>query len=29
MLLGAAHLLRERFAAEQLRGRVRFLFQPS
>jgi amidohydrolase len=29
MLLGAAHLLRERFAAERLRGRVRFLFQPS
>ncbi|GAB4435556.1 MAG: M20 family metallopeptidase [Chloroflexi bacterium OHK40] len=29
MLLGAAHLLRERFAAEGLRGRVRFLFQPS
>ncbi|NJN17617.1 MAG: amidohydrolase [Oscillochloris sp.] len=29
MLLGAAHLLRERFAAENLRGRVRFLFQPS
>ncbi len=29
MLLGAAHLLRERFAAEELRGRVRFLFQPS
>lgn len=29
MLLGAAHLLRERFAAEHLRGRVRFLFQPS
>ena len=29
MLLGAAHLLRERFAAEGLRGRVRLLFQPS
>jgi amidohydrolase len=29
MLLGAAHLLRERFAAEGLRGKVRFLFQPS
>jgi amidohydrolase len=29
MLLGAAHLLRERFAAENLRGKVRFLFQPS
>jgi len=29
MLLGAAHLLRERFAADGLRGRVRFLFQPS
>src|SRR5215207_2278441 len=29
MLLGTAHLLRERFAAEGLRGRVRFLFQPS
>jgi amidohydrolase len=29
MLLGAAHLLRERFAAEGLKGRVRFLFQPS
>jgi amidohydrolase len=29
MLLGAAHLLRERFAAEGLAGRVRFLFQPS
>lgn len=29
MLLGAAHLLRERFAAEKLPGRVRFLFQPS
>jgi amidohydrolase len=29
MLLGAAHLLRERFANEQLKGRVRFLFQPS
>lgn len=29
MLLGVAHLLRERFAAENLRGRVRFLFQPS
>lgn len=29
MLLGAAHLLRERFAADNLRGRVRFLFQPS
>jgi amidohydrolase len=29
MLLGAAHLLRERFAADGLKGRVRFLFQPS
>lgn len=29
ILLGAAHLLRERFAAGDLRGRVRFLFQPS
>jgi amidohydrolase len=29
MLLGAAHLLRERFAADGLRGRVRLLFQPS
>jgi amidohydrolase len=29
MLLGAAHLLRQRFAAENLRGRVRLLFQPS
>jgi len=29
MLLGAAHLLRERFATEGLRGKVRFLFQPS
>ena len=29
MLLGVAHLLRERFAADGLRGRVRFLFQPS
>jgi amidohydrolase len=29
ILLGTAHLLRERFAQEQLRGRVRFLFQPS
>ncbi|NTU83732.1 MAG: amidohydrolase [Chloroflexales bacterium] len=29
MLLGAAHLLRERFARERLRGRVRLLFQPS
>lgn len=29
MLLGAAHLLRERFAADELHGRVRFLFQPS
>ncbi len=29
ILLGTAHLLRERFATEQLRGRVRFLFQPS
>ncbi|MCS6883504.1 MAG: amidohydrolase [Oscillochloridaceae bacterium] len=29
ILLGAAHLLRERFAAGELRGRVRFLFQPS
>jgi amidohydrolase len=29
MLLGAAHLLREEFASAGLRGRVRFLFQPS
>ncbi len=29
MLLGAAHLLRERFTVEGLRGRVRFVFQPS
>ena len=29
MLLGAAHLIRERFATENLRGRVRLLFQPS
>jgi amidohydrolase len=29
ILLGTAHLLRERFAQESLRGRVRFLFQPS
>ncbi|WP_129673725.1 M20 family metallopeptidase [Candidatus Chloroploca sp. Khr17] len=29
MLLGAAHLLREQFANERLRGRVRFIFQPS
>ncbi len=29
ILLGTAHLLRERFAREGLRGRVRFLFQPS
>ncbi|WP_129626827.1 M20 metallopeptidase family protein [Candidatus Oscillochloris fontis] len=29
ILLGTAHLLRERFAVEGLRGRVRFLFQPS
>jgi amidohydrolase len=29
MLLGAAHLLRERFAADGLKGKVRFLFQPS
>ena len=29
MLLGAAHLLRDRFATGELRGRVRLLFQPS
>jgi amidohydrolase len=29
MLLGAAHLLREEFARSGLRGRVKFLFQPS
>jgi amidohydrolase len=29
ILLGTAHLLRERFAAENLKGRVRLLFQPS
>lgn len=29
ILLGTAHLLRERFAAEGLTGRVRLLFQPS
>lgn len=29
MLLGAAHLLRTSFAADGLRGTVRFLFQPS
>ena len=29
MLLGAAHLLREQFATQGLKGRVRFLFQPS
>lgn len=29
MLLGAAHLLKQRFAAEGLRGTVRFLFQPA
>ncbi len=29
MLLGAAHLIRQRFAADGLRGRVRLLFQPS
>lgn len=29
MLLGAAHLLREQFAAGGLKGRVRLLFQPS
>jgi amidohydrolase len=29
MLLGAAHLLREQFAVQGLRGRVRLLFQPS
>ncbi len=29
MLLGAAHLLREAFAEQGLRGRVRLLFQPS
>jgi amidohydrolase len=29
MLLGAAHLLKQRFAADGLRGTVRFLFQPA
>jgi amidohydrolase len=29
MLLGVAHMLRERFAVEHLRGRVRLFFQPS
>lgn len=29
MLLGAAHMIRQQIAAEQLRGRVRLLFQPS
>lgn len=29
ILLGVAHLLRERFASGDLRGRVRLLFQPS
>jgi len=29
ILLGVAHLLRERFTTEGLRGRVRLLFQPS
>jgi amidohydrolase len=29
ILLGTAHLLRQRFASEGLKGRVRFLFQPS
>lgn len=29
MLLGVAHLLRQRYAAEELNGRVRLLFQPS
>lgn len=29
MLLGVAHLLKQRFATEQLRGSVRLLFQPA
>src|SRR5919204_6755446 len=29
MLLGVAHLLKEEFATQNLRGRVRFLFQPA